>query len=350
MFGFLTDFHIGTKLSKSAYMKSLDFFIDHMKKSDEPCKMIFVCGDFFDHVLNISDYTFAAAMLLKLCNNGLNHGKNVPVHFIHGTYSHDNDQLMIFLPLLKKINPGVEYFKQPDFKMTNGIKVLYLPQIYNVEPPMAYFENVKYDIIVGHGVISSANNSPCKSKDNDVIYPTELLSSLSNICVFGHYHDYTEFDGNVFYGGAPLRWMYGENVQKGFLYCNDKFEPEFVPNPYAKDFTVVKINSPDELRKYLSSNIENPHRFVISINSEKELAEYKSIIDINKNNTNISFKISLNMKQDKQEENRDIVMTTHNANPILELKDFIKSRFNKDTSELIDKYVNIINKDSKEEK
>lgn len=350
MYGFLTDFHIGTKLPKEDYMNSLDFFIKHMKESNEPCRAIFVCGDFFDHILNVSDYSFAALMLLRLCNNKLDHGRNIPVHFIHGTYSHDNDQYLIFLSLLKKINPGVEYYKEPAVSLINDTRILYLPQIYNTDPDeITYLKNGEFDIIVGHGVISSSTNAPCKSKDNDIIYPTELLSSKSKICVFGHYHDYTEFDGNTFYGGAPLRWMYGENVQKGFLYCNDDFQPEFVPNPYAKEFVTVKINSVDELRNYLSSNIQNPHRFIITVNSDKELADYKSIFSINKNNTNISFKVILNMKVEKDKEECDISVS-HNANPIADLKEFIKVKFKKDASNQIDNYVNTINKDIKEEK
>ena len=91
MIAFLSDIHLGTKLKKSDYLKSLDFFINKIKEHKEPCHCIFVCGDLFDHRLSIEDFRFASIFLLKLvCNECGRDGRtHVPVHFIHGTYSHD---------------------------------------------------------------------------------------------------------------------------------------------------------------------------------------------------------------------------------------------------------------------
>ena len=138
-------------------MKSLDKFLGLIKSHKEECHCIFIAGDLFDHKLNVEEIKFAAIFLVNLVMNncGRDGRQHVPVHFIHGTYNHDNEQYEMFMPLLEQL-PNTEVFYTKNAckcKLHNGTKVLYLPQEYrgSIDYSQAFKEN--YDLIVGHGPI-----------------------------------------------------------------------------------------------------------------------------------------------------------------------------------------------------
>lgn len=366
MFAYLCDIHLGTKLPHIDYMKSLNEFLNIIKNHKEECHCIFVCGDLFDHKLNIDELSFASKFLFVLVNNGCGRTtKNVPVHFLHGTYSHDYGQYDIFMPLLKSISSDVYYTLKKNVNiLPHGEKVLYLPQEYGIVDYQSLFED-KYDIIVGHGVISSAIKRVCPCGNNDIEIPIEILGKISKICVFGHYHQYTEFDNNVFYAGSMLRWMYGEDETKYFILSNDNYEIEKYKNPFAKEFKTIKVSSPEELREAISNNknIDTPTRFfinTISINNDTEMNIYKSIIDTNKKNTNLSFKmiindiVDINATSDDNNDNETVndndLSTNDNLvikyeEPVPALIQYIKDKYNVDLSTIINEYQTKLNQE-----
>lgn len=352
MIAFLSDIHLGTKLKKSDYLKSLDFFINKIKEHKEPCHCIFVCGDLFDHRLSIEDSRFASIFLLKLvCNECGRDGRtHVPVHFIHGTYSHDNEQYDIFIPMLQKIdNTEVFYTKDTcSGTLHNGMSVLYLPQIYGDFDYVPYFKN-KYDIIVGHGPMSSDVKEPCKSAQYEITQPADILGKISNVCVFGHYHGYTEFGNNVFYEGSMLRWMYGEDEEKCFLFCNDDFTVQRIPNPFALEFKTIEVNSPEDLRDIISTEITTPHRFIIHTDKD-DLETYHSIMNVNKKNQNLKFQVISNEEEITEDEivKDEEISETNNSSiegPIQSLISYISEKYNVDTSQEIHEYDQKINKE-----
>lgn len=352
MIAFLADVHIGTKLQKIDYLKSLDMFLDIIKKHPEDCHAIFVVGDLFDHILSIDESRFASMFLVNLvCNNCGRNGKtHVPVHFIHGTYSHDYEQYEIYLPILEKID-NVEIFYTKNIcsgKLSNGMSVLYLPQLYGDVDYTEAFSN-KYDIIVGHGGISSITKCPYKSSHDEMMLSVEQLGCISKICVFGHYHEFTDFGNNVFYAGSMLRSRYGEDVAKQFVVCNDNFEIETYINPYAIEYKTMKINNPDELRDIISTDIKTPHRFIINTTND-DLQTYHAIMSMNKNNHNLKYRITT-IKDDNVVENTvetDNPSTALNVNigPIPSLISYISERYELDTSKEIHEYEEKINRNN----
>lgn len=352
MFAYLCDIHLGTKLPHNDYTKSLNEFFKIIKNHTEECKCIFVCGDLFDHKLSIDELTFAGMFLVSLvCNQCGRTRKNVPVHFIHGTYSHDYGQYDIFMPLLKSL-ASVDVF-YTNTRCTNvlptGEKVLYLPQEYGIIDYSELF-NDTYDIIIGHGPISSNVKNVCPCGNNEIDIPVEILGKISKICVFGHYHQYTEFENNVYYGGSMLRWMYGEDETKYFVICNDNYELEKHKNPFAKEFKTITISSPEELRNAISTNknIDTPTRFFINTNenNDSDLNTYKSIIETNKKNTNLSFKMIITENEIENTDNdnvvdenidNDVTLVKHEE-PIPSLIQYIKDRYNVDLSTIINGY------------
>ena len=351
MYTFLADIHLGTKLNNIDQLKSLNLFLDIIKKHEEECHCIFICGDLFDHRLSIEEAQFASLFLLNLvCNNcGRNGRIHTPVHFIHGTYTHDYDQYEIFMPLLNKIdNTEVFYTKDTcDGKLRNGATVLYLPQIYGdgveLEP---YLKDKKYDIIIGHGPISSATKSPCKSTHHEIVHSTDLLGDISNICVFGHYHGYTDFGNNVYYAGPMLRWRYGEDEPRKFLVCKDDFSTEVYDNPFAIEYKTIEINDPEQLRDVISSTIETPVRFIINPGSD-DRETYHSIMMVNKKNTNITYQITNTIDEDNIVINPEQSLPTidNSIGPIESLVSYISSKYNIDTAKEIQEYSDKINRE-----
>ncbi len=350
----MADIHLGVKLPKIDYLNSLNMFLDIIKHHKEECHAIFVCGDMFDHRLSVDDLIFASYFLTNLACNSCGRGvyEHVPVYFIHGTYTHDQDQYEIFADILEKLpNVHVYYTKQAATcnVLDGSAKVLFLPQEYGDISYEKYF-NDTYDIIIGHGPVSSQNKSPCKSAKYEILHSAELLGKISKICVFGHYHCYTDFGNNVFYTGPWLRWQFGEYEDTNkFFFCNDKFEVETVENPYAMDYTTIQIHNPEELREYLCGEIKNPHRFMIQ-SSPDDMETYRGII-----NSNHSSKVRFVLEEIVDDDDLQLsVDETINAQveavqPMPALISYIKDKYGVDAEDQIKEYESQINKEGNKE-
>lgn len=349
MYAFIGDLHLGVKLSNEDFMNTLHLFLKTIMEHKEPCHAIFVCGDLFDHRLTIEEAQFASQFIVQLvCNHcGKNGTTNVPVYFIHGTYGHDLNQYEIFLPLLQKMdNVQVFYCKQHgSFELRNGVKVLAIP---HENGDIDYTEdfNQSYDLIVGHGVVVSNTKNPCKA-NGGIIHSSDQLGGISKLCVFGHYHGFTDFGNGVYYTGPWLRWRYGEDEQRVFFFCNDKFEVETIVNPFAMEFKTIEIHNPEELRDVIASDIHTPHRFVIQ-SSKEDMNIYRGIILATKQNSNIKYQLTeveeLNDNADIIEEDTNV---DHTTQPIPALITYIKDKYDMDASDKLSEYEAILNKEKK---
>lgn len=347
MYAFMPDIHIGAKYTNESLFLSLNKFFEIIKNHKEPCHCIFVLGDLFDHKLSVEEGEVAALFLANLvCNQcGKDPIHNVPVHFIHGTFSHDRDQYEMFIPLIEKI-PNTEIFytnKACKNVLHNDKKVLYLPQEYGNNICHDDLFNETYDIIIGHGPVSSINKSPCPTTDYDVLHSAEQLGSISKICVFGHFHGFTDFGNNVYYGGPWLRWKYGEDTPRSFVLCDDEFNIEKYDNPYAIDYKTIEINSPDELRSYISSDIKTPHRFCVTID-DSNIEEYHTIMNLNKNNNNISYKVTSVKKEEEDDKIHEEYVQSELVEPIPALISYIQDKYSEDVTSEIKEYEDRINK------
>lgn len=351
MLAFIGDLHLcAGKLPREDYIKSLNKFLGIIKNHKEKCHGIFVVGDLFDHKLSVEELEFASAMIVNLACNGCgrDHRLHVPVYFIHGTYTHDYDQYNIFLPLLEKIDNVKVYYtdKVCDGVLENGTKVLFLPQEYGNVDYSEWFSK-KYDLIVGHGPVSSETKAPCKSTNYEIMHSAEMLGSISKLCVFGHFHGYTDFGNNVFYTGPWLRWKYGEDIDRVFFICNDNFEVETIPNDIALKYETFEVHSPDELRSMVSNDIKNPQRFIIHCKSD-ELPEYHGIMNAYKKNQYLKYQII-----SEDEDVDDMALPEeHVTKPIVEpipaLIEYVKDKYNVDVSEEVKDYESRINKDKQD--
>lgn len=349
MYAFLADVHIGVKLPTIDFLKSLDKFLGLIKAHKEECHAIFVAGDLFDHKLSTAEAKIASLFMVNLVCNfcGRNKRLHVPVYFIHGTYSHDQDQYEIFMPILEKLNNVDVFYINSVCEMTlfNGKHVLFIPQEYGeISYKNAFSKH--YDLIVGHGPIASNTKSPCKSAKYEILHSAELLGEISDLCVFGHYHEYTDFGNHVYYVGTWLRWRYGEDSKKVFFLCNDAYEVETTENPFAMEFQTIEIHNPEELRTVLNEKIDTPHRFIIE-SSANDMELYKGIINTNSDNPNLKFQLTEIVDEDDLQLSVDEVLDaqTEAVQPVPALITYIKDKYGIDPTDKISEYEATINKE-----
>jgi len=339
MIFFLADIHLGVKLPQEDFMNSLDQMFTIIRNSKEPCDLIIVAGDLFDHNLNIEESIFAVQFLVKLVLNDCGKGdmKHIPVHFIEGTFSHDRKQMKIFMPLLQNLPCSVFYTDTwCKVELPNGMKTLYLPQEYgDVDYSDAFNEH--YDLIVGHGPISSQNKQVVTSHGTEIMHSVEMLGEYSDLCVFGHYHEYTDFGNGVYYAGSMLRFRYHEDTPKVFFMCNKDLKVTTVKNPFAKEFKTIEIHNPEELRDELSKHIDSPHRFVISTTNDQELETYHAIMNTTKQNQFVKFKIE-RTEEVVEEDKLDHIQHSNVVEPIEGLLQFINEKYNVDVTKEVREY------------
>jgi len=354
MYAFIADTHLGVKLPKEDFLKSLNEFLGIIKKHKEECHAIFVAGDLFDHKLTIDEMKFASFFILNLACNfcGRNGRTHVPVYFVHGTYTHDQQQYDIFIPMLQKIdNVEVFYIENAcDVVLFNGKHVLFLPQEYGDDISYdKFFKDKHYDLIVGHGPIASTTKNPCKSAKYEIIHSAELLGEISDICVFGHYHGYTDFGNNVFYAGPWLQWRYGEDEPNVFFLCNDKYEVETYRNPFAMEFKTIEISNPEQLRENIAKEIKTPHRFIIQ-STTADMETYRGIMN-STTNSNIKFQLNEIVDEDDLQLSVDEIVEGNvsetASQPIPALITYIKDKYGIDATTQLSDYENQINKEKK---
>lgn len=350
MYAFLADVHLGVKLPKDDFHESLLRFLNCIKANKEPCHAIFVCGDLFDHRLSIEDAKFAAFFIRVLCENFCGKGsrQHVPVYFVHGTFSHDQAQYQIFTDIIQHL-PNVHLFVIEKACVSplidTGVKCLFLPQEYGDVDYGKLLED-QYDLIVGHGPIASTTKNPCKSAKYEIVHSAEQLGKISKLCVFGHYHGFTDFGNNVYYAGPWLRWKYGEDEPRVFFFCDDNFKVFTEPNGVAKEFETVEIHNPEELREYTSQQTDHPVRFMIE-SSQNDMETYRGIINSNKSDPNLKFQLTEIIDEDDLGLTVDEVIEAQMeaVQPVPALVSFIKDKYGIDAEEQLHEYESQINKE-----
>lgn len=233
------DIHFGAMDPKVQY----DILMEQMVRpvSTIHFDAFFINGDIFHHkFMSNSDVIMYALLFVdeiaKLC--AMN---NATLVLLHGTYSHDADQLKLFY---RYINSGIDVriIEQAQFQDIKGTKVLCIPEEYG--KGREYYEQLlyftqEYDMVAMHGNIKGALYGANEADLDAVKNPTFDIRSFARCngpILCGHVHTPGIFQEHIYYSGSPLRWKFGEEEEKGFLVClYDKKTQQ-----YAIEFQPVK--------------------------------------------------------------------------------------------------------------
>lgn len=184
----------------------------------------FINGDLFHHkFMSNSDVVMYALLfvdeVVKLCMQN-----NATLVLIHGTASHDADQLKLFY---RYINSGVDIriVETAKFEDIKGTRVLCIPEEYN--KGFQYYQDLllfsgDYDMVAMHGNIKGAIyglNSVDLNSTKSPVFDINCFTRCNGPIFCGHVHVAGCYSNHIYYSGSPLRWQFGEEYEKGFIVC-----------------------------------------------------------------------------------------------------------------------------------
>lgn len=213
----LADLHFGAFDSKTQYQilkEQVLIPISQIPKLD----IIAVDGDIFDHkVMSNSDASMYACMFVDDLVN-LGRQKNATIVILHGTYSHDFDQLKLFYHYLEDKTVDIRIITTIKFEIIKGAKILCIPELYGLDESVYrhfFFESGWYDEAFVHGTFKGSVYGDNVGAGR-LLTPEDFIY-CKGVAIAGHVHKSGCFNGFFYYCGCPYRWKFGEEEEKGFL-------------------------------------------------------------------------------------------------------------------------------------
>lgn len=215
------DLHFGAMDPKVQY----DILMEQMinKIYNLQFDVFFINGDIFHHkFMSNSDVIMYASMFIdqvvQLCRN-----KGATLVVLHGTASHDANQLKLFYHYIGTLD--IRIVEHIQFENIKGSIVLCIPEEYNMGSE--YYTNMlynmgSYDMAVLHGAVKGSIFGCNEENLNSNKAPVFDINSFKNCngpIICGHVHIAGCFGNHIYYSGSPLRWQFGEEEPKGFIIC-----------------------------------------------------------------------------------------------------------------------------------
>lgn len=185
--------------------------------------IIAVDGDIFDHkTMSNSDASMYACLFIDdLVNIARQKGSTLVL--LHGTLSHDANQLKLFYHYLEDKTVDVRIVTSIKFEYIKGAKILCIPELYSVDESIyqeVFFNSGWYDSAFVHGTFEGSvygNNVGA----GRLLTPKDFIYCKGPV-IGGHVHKSGCFSGFFYYCGCPYRWKFGEEEEKGYLLlCHD---------------------------------------------------------------------------------------------------------------------------------
>ena len=262
----LADEHFGAMDANRLYEEHKRIIIPFLNELDH-LDVIFIAGDFFDHILYLNELhaNRACSFMDELVYQAKR--LNSVIRIVYGTESHECNQYNIFFNRF--------FHGDVDFRVISTVEeeelfddfwILYLPEEYMYDKNEWYKDlftgDKKYNYIIGHGVIqelmSDTSYRMTKTSKNTnrakvpVFTSSVLLDNCKGEVYFGHYHINSSMKDKIFYVGSFSRWCFGEEKSKGFYYIkykNGKYSREFIENTMAEKYTTFSYGYDHEIFK-----------------------------------------------------------------------------------------------------
>lgn len=262
----IADVHFGAFDPKDQFRILKEQFLDQIESV--PYDVLVLNGDTYDHkCMSSSDIALYASLFVRACVDDCRR-KNATLIINSGTESHDANQLKQFYHYLEDKTVHVEIVEQIKAIYTHGAKIICIPEKYNMGAQYYQdylIENGTYDLCLVHGMYKGAVYQQDSNDLNSVKAPTFEYGDFrmcSGPVLFGHVHTPGCFNSHVYYSGSPLRWCFGEEQQKGFLYVaidmdSKMYYPYFWPIESYKYSTInlddMIHQDPNKVIEYIKS-------------------------------------------------------------------------------------------------
>lgn len=258
----IADLHFAAFDPKEQYEILHNQFVNKIKLYPR-LDLISVNGDIFDHkLMSNSDGVYYASILIEELVE-IAREKNSTLLLLHGTYSHDADQLKLFMHYMNDISVDVRVINQIQFEQIKNARILCIPELYNLDEEIyqKYLHHMGwYDEAVIHGTFEGSVYG--NNVGNGRLFTIKDFTHCKGFMVGGHVHHPGCFSGYFYYCGNPYRWKFGEEEKKGFLVCAHDLDSnrhyvhfeEIVSHQYiTMDLNQVIGKNPQDVINYIDN-------------------------------------------------------------------------------------------------
>lgn len=346
----MADIHIGS-IKEISYVYNIITNIIEREIIFNKTDLVVLLGDYFHRLFKVNEEYVSLAInimsfLVRSCR-----GRNTKIRIIYGTESHEMNQYKLFNHYITSKSIDIKIIDRVFSENIDGCDILYVPEEY-VDSKIKYYKKYLYSgkyykYIFGHGVIVEGMPAAIGHMDNEdnkekkvPRFKSGELSSVSDICVFGHYHIFNDIGDNVYYLGSLFRDSFGEEDPKGYgIIENDKFT--FIENKNAYVFKTYEFNE--------DSNIYNSsYNIVKEINKIKE--ENKDVFngDI-QGSIRIIFKTPKDINKSFRENLKSLLMNDKYIHPLIkeyseDISNDIKDEIDDEFSFILDNSIPLADK------
>jgi DNA repair exonuclease SbcCD nuclease subunit len=343
----LADIHVGSiKDTSYVYDVITDIFEKEIifKKTD----LVVICGDYFHRLFKVNEEFVSLSInimsyLIRACKRN-----NTKIRIVYGTESHEMNQYRLFNYHMTSERIDMKVYDTVTEEVINGEHFLFIPEEYMTDKHEFYkkYFNKHYEYIFGHGIIEEGMPmvvSYSNSKPDEKQVPrfkSNELSDISDLCIFGHYHCYTDLGNNIYYLGSLFRDSFGEEQAKGYGIIEDgKFT--FVENTKAYVYKTYEFDPSSEI--YQSSD-----NILKEINKIK--SENKDIFNgDHRGKIRIIFKTPENVDTSFRENLKDILFNDKYISPMIketsnEIVDEVKEDIDDEYDFILDNSLSIEDK------
>lgn len=213
----IADIHMAAFNPKEQYEILKEQFIKPISEYPQ-LDYILIAGDLYDHkLMGNSDGLLYASLLVDDIIN-IARQKNSTVIIIHGTFSHDADQLKNLYHYMNNSEVDVRIITSIQFINVKGARMLCIPELYGVDESVyqqfLYYSGY-YDLAFLHGTFEGAVYG--NNVGNGRLFTIHDFCMCTGFMVGGHVHTPGCHKGYFYYTGSPYRWKFGEEEAKGFL-------------------------------------------------------------------------------------------------------------------------------------
>jgi len=202
----------------NAFEQFIDYAVD--KKPD----LIIHAGDLFDSVRpNNRSISFAMNQLLRLSEN------KIPTVIISGNHEQpklkETGHIFSIFDHIDFVYPVYNSkYEKYSFKIKDEEVIVHaVPQCNSKKEFDTELKKLKpdekssYNIFTAHGAVTGIKEFSM-NEFNELLIPTKIVNPAFDYVALGHYHKYTQLDGNAFYAGATESLSFNDaNEKKGFI-------------------------------------------------------------------------------------------------------------------------------------
>lgn len=265
----IADIHFGAFDPATQYKILQEQFLNRIVQLSK-IDAIVIDGDLFDHkVMSNSDTTMYASLFVNDLVN-ITRMKSATLVILHGTYSHDYDQLKIFYHYLEDTFVDIRIITSIQFITIKNARILCIPELYGIDENIydkVFNHSGWYDEAFVHGTFKGSVYGDNVGRGR--LLTPEDFKYCTGVAVAGHVHKGGCFNGFFYYCGCPYRWKFGEEEDKGYIILIHDLDTRY----HYVDFEKIESFRYDTI--YLDELVSNDPRktimYISNIKSEKNI-------------------------------------------------------------------------------